>query len=191
MRIDASGHSFVFPAACACCCSLSDVEMSVSASKSSGKRVVHTSTNAWDIPYCSRCIGHVNAVESGNRLIGILTFVALFFGAVLWYAAGSTMAAASTILMAIAIGLSGRSLTARARSQCSTDCACVGKAVAYLGWHGTVHQFEISSPRFAQNFMVTNQSKLVNLSQQARKLLEQSGSISKANGRRVPRRYRS
>lgn len=45
-------------------------------------------------------------------------------------------------------------------SETLPGCACVGQAVYYLGWHGTVHTFEFRSPRYAALFRQANASKL-------------------------------
>jgi len=56
----------------------------VSASKSTGKRVVHTKTNAWDFPYCSDCVRHVRAAEAATALAWTLAVVSVIAGGILW-----------------------------------------------------------------------------------------------------------
>jgi hypothetical protein len=72
MQVDVSGHQFVFPTVCACCNGRADTELTVSTSKSTGKRVIRTSSNEWDIPYCKQCVLHVKAVESAKMLTWVL-----------------------------------------------------------------------------------------------------------------------
>jgi hypothetical protein len=115
---------------------------------------VHTKTNVWDVPYCSQCIGHLKAVLSVGGIARLLVFLSLLFGLFLWYAVGMTTAVLTTILALLVTGFTYRILLARARALCSENCACVHKSVAYLGWHGAVHQFEFSSLSFARAFMV-------------------------------------
>lgn len=78
----------------------------------------------------------------------------------------------------------------RAKARCGSNCVSVGRAMAYLGWNGPLHQFEVISWHYARDFMLANQQKLVNLSEQARNLLAGTGAIPKTNAR-APRRYRS
>ena len=90
MRIDASGHNFVFPHKCACCGGAADTELGASATKSSGKRVVHTKTNVWDFPYRSRCVGHVMSAEGTRTVALILGIVSVSFGLFLGFVASAT-----------------------------------------------------------------------------------------------------
>ena len=76
-----------------------------------------------------------------------------------------------------------------ARAECGTNCVGAEAAIAYLGWSGTLHQFEIGSQRFARDFMIANQQKLVNLSLEARGLLAANGSALTPSASRSPRRY--
>jgi hypothetical protein len=184
----------VFPAECACCGCFADATLAVSASRSSGKRVVHTKTNVWDIPYCSQCVAHVGAAaQSPSGITITLVLLSVILGFFLGYAVNLATGILSCFLAFVAIAFVSANLRERAlahaRTLCSSNCVCVGQSVACLGWHGTVHEFEISSLRFATDFMLTNQGKLVNLSPQARDFLAQYGSASNTNAPRVPRRY--
>jgi hypothetical protein len=191
MRIDVSGHSFVFPDECACCGDAADAELGVSATKTSGKRVVHRKTNAWDIPYCGRCVGHVKSAQAARMFALLLGFSSIVVGAFLWYAVnpGIGILGGSVTLLGATLGCSMWMSEARAR--CSSACVCVGSAVAYLGWHGTLHKFDVKSASFARDFMTANRSKLVNLSPQARNVLANAGTVSNTNAPRTPRRYQS
>jgi hypothetical protein len=189
MRIDASGHNFVFPHKCACCGGAADTELGASATKSSGKRVVHTKTNVWDFPYCSRCVGHVMSAEGTRTVALILGIVSVSFGLFLGFVASATSGVMIGTLAIVGTGFIYRRGMAKARARCGADCVCVGRAMAYLGWYGTLHQFEVSSPQYAHDFMKSNQSKLVNLSVQAKNLL--AGSPSPKTDARTPRRYQS
>ncbi len=190
MRIDLSGQSFVFPDKCACCGGPADTELATSATKSSGKRVVHTKTNVWDFPYCGRCVGHVKSAEGARALAWIVGILSIVLGVVLGYAVNPANGIAVGMLGIVGMGFVYGSRMAQARGQCGAECVGVGRAMTYLGWHGTLHQFEVHSAVFARDFMIANQSKLVNLSAQAKNLLVAAGSISKTNARSL-RRYLS
>jgi|SRR5579863_1041253 len=191
MRIDLSGHSFVFPAKCACCGGPADAELAVSAIKTTGKRVVHTKTNVWDVPYCINCVRHVKAVEAAKALAWVLGILSVVIGVFLGYAVNSGTGIIMGGLALLGTGMVYANRLSQARSQCGSTCVCVGRAVAYLGWHGTLHQFEVLSAPFARDFMTSNQGKLVNLSSEARNLLAEAGSVPKTNTPRTPRRYMS
>ena len=190
MRIDLFGQRFVFPDRCACCGQPPDTELAASASKSSGKRVVHTKTNAWDFPYCGRCVGQVKNAESARAVAWILGILSTILSLFLGYAVNATT---RMVIGFLAISRDRRDLQ---ESNGTSRCAvwrglrlrrtCNG----HLGWHGTLHQFDVCSPDFARDFLVANQSKLVNLSTQAKNLLAGAGVAVKTSGR-TPRPYMS
>jgi hypothetical protein len=190
MRIDLSGQSFDFPDSCACCHGIADRLLPIPATKSSGKRVIHTEQNVWDVPYCDRCLGHFRAAESARSLARGLTISSVLGGVVIGYFVNTAIGIIIGILGVVAAVFLHSSQMDRARAMCSANCACVGRAIAYLGWHGPLHQFEIMSSRFAGELMAANPRKLVNLSPQARSLLE-SMPMASSTTRRTPRRYRS
>jgi hypothetical protein len=132
---------------------------------------VRTTTNVWDIPCCNQCIGHVRAAQSASGITRSLVVLSLIGGLLLWYVVNLATAIVLGTLALVSTTFVYRILMARARALCGANCACVGISVAYLGWHGMLHQFEMASLRFVGDFMVTNRSKLVNLSPQARDLL--------------------
>lgn len=189
MQIDVSGHSFVFPDRCACCCGAANASLSISATKTSGKRVVHSKTNVWDVSYCNQCLAHVKAVESARTLAWLFTALSVFVAAIFWSEVGQTAGIGIGLLAMAGTLILFSNRMQQARSMCSPNCACVGRAATYLGWHGSLHKFDFASASFASEFMVINQKKLVNLSPQARTLLSQSGVSDASNVPRSPRRY--
>jgi len=58
-RFQISARLLHWPRQCACCRGAADAEMRAAATRTRGKRVVHTTTRWWTIPYCSRCVGHI------------------------------------------------------------------------------------------------------------------------------------
>src|SRR5262245_31150848 len=86
MRIDLSGHKFVFPQRCACCGGMPQTTLSASASRSTGKRVVHTTTKSWDFPYCHKCVAHVRAAKGATIVAMIVGIAAVFFGGIVYLA---------------------------------------------------------------------------------------------------------
>lgn len=184
-----SGYQFTFPSKCACCCSETNTQLSISASKSSGKRVVHTKTQVWDVPYCDRCTSHLKAVNEAAALTKAVTFLSLVLACVLWvFTAAYIGLPVGTLGIVCAVIVYNQKMT-QARSMCSVSCASVGLAISYLGWYGTVHEFEIGSLNFAHEFMLANQRKLVNLTAEAQQLLASSGAVPTPDAPRSARRY--
>src|SRR5436309_1326871 len=106
MRVDVSGQQFVFPTTCACCSGTADTELIVSANKSSGKRVVRTSTNAWDIPYCRPCVSHVRAANTAVIVAWVLALFSVAVAALLAWAVSS--------FLGVPVGVTGLGATALA-----------------------------------------------------------------------------
>jgi len=192
MRVDVSGHRFVFPNQCACCSATPDCELTVTASRSRGKRVVHTETKSWDVPYCVRCIGHVKAVGAARSLATLLTFLSILLGGVIGFGVDPFLGATFGILALFGTVVFHRRQLGQIRAECNAhSCVNADKAIVYLGWQGTLHRFEIESQRFACDFMKANQNKLVNLSAEARSMLSANGASSEQIVSRSPRRYLS
>jgi hypothetical protein len=184
-----SGRTFEFPNECACCGATPDSEFTVSASKSWGRKVVHTEARSWDVPYCAACIRHIRAVEAARSLSRLLTFVSILLGGLIGFAVSPFWGAAIGILAVVGtVGVHAVQL-GLARAESSANCVAADAAIAYLGWYGTLHKFEIGSQRFACNFMILNQDKLVNLSREARNLLSDKGPAVEPSASRSPRRY--
>jgi hypothetical protein len=189
MRVDVSGHSFVFPNECACCGATPDRELTVSANRSWGSKVVRTETKSWDVPYCTGCIEHVRADEAAGSFARWSTVLSVLLGLLVGYGLDPYWGAVVGILGVIGTVLVFGKLLRNARAKGSTNCVSLHRAVEYLGWSATLHKFEFTSRDFACNFMRANQKKLVNLSFEARNLLSVNGSGFKPSGARSPRRY--
>jgi len=190
MKVELSGHKFDFPRHCACCDAGAQTTLSVSASRSTGKRVKHTTSKAWDFPYCATCVEHVQAAKWAT-IGAISTFVC---GVFLALASGANSPLPSTAIFwsgvagSIAIYVV---LLARAKNMCHAQCSGVRTAVAYQGWHGTLHKFKISSPAYSHRFMTANQSKLVNVRPEVWQWLQANGMRTETTTAQSPRRYQS
>ncbi len=189
MRVDVSGHSFVFPNECACCSGIPDCELTVSANRSWGSKVVRTETKSWDVPYCAGCIEHIRADEAAGSFARWFTALSVLFALSIGYGVNPYWGAAIGILGVTGTVLVFGKLLRNARAKGSGSCVTLHRAVEYLGWSATLHKFEFTSWHFACNFMRANQKKLVNLSFEARNLLSVNGSAFKPSGARSPRRY--
>jgi len=197
LRVDVAGHKFVFPSVCACCCGAADSQLDVHATRYSGKRVVHTSTRCWSIPYCSSCLRHVAALERAAARGKLLVFLSLIGGLILLIvgaavggAIGAILGILATVLAVLWISSSTETAKRSASAMRTTSCAHVGRAVVYLGWHGTLHQFDFASLHFGQEFMLNNHKKLVNMTPAAMKFLATS-EIQQPDAPRSARKYMS
>lgn len=158
--LQVSAKILTWPRQCACCGGTADSEMRVSASKSKGKRVVTTTTSWWTVPHCSRCVGHINKYATGKSLLVwgivlaiIVAVLGLFVSQIMWLGA--------LLGVGIFIGfiVLAQKVKAEAVAMTTTSCACADKAVEYVTWHGTVHEFIFSNEEYVKAFTVANRSK--------------------------------
>jgi uncharacterized tellurite resistance protein B-like protein len=149
VRIDVSAKQLSMPAVCACCGGPSDTIVQNTATRVEGKRVIRTKTSSWNIPYCSTCAAH-DRVWPGASAFEVFVLTILTCGIYLYFYIQRRK---------------------QALAMCMAGCARPRQAFAYLGWHGTVHQFEVASPVFAQAFLAANAKKVVGADQAARQLL--------------------
>lgn len=176
MRVDVSGHKFSFPHQCACCGAMPQTTLTASASRSTGKKVVHTTSKSWDFPYCVQCTEHVRAASNAVSTTAFIIITSLV-------AAGYIYFFTDASVFGVIVGIGGivggifayNSLMAKAKRMCGSNCACVQSAVGYLGWQGSCHMFEIISSGYALAFMVANQSKLVNVRPEVWQWLQANG----------------
>jgi hypothetical protein len=189
MRVEASGRQFIFPAECACCGGSADGRLTASASKTTGKKVVHTTTHTWDFPYCSRCLRHVRAAQSAVSVGIFLAALTAVLAVVLYLAVAPWLAVLVGIVGFVGMVMLYNKMMGSAKAACAPECACVSSAVAFLEWDGSRQAFEITSTSYAVAFMVANERKVVNLSPRALLLLEAQGRGSQAGGQQAARRY--
>jgi hypothetical protein len=187
MRVEASGRQFVFPVQCACCGGAADGRLTASASKSTGKKVVHTTIHSWDFPYCSPCIGHVKAAESASSISILLTVVALVIAVILYVGVAGWLGVATGLGGMAGVIVLYNKMMAKAKAACGPQCACVSSAVTFLNWDGTKQAFDMASAGYATAFMMANERKLVNLSPQAQQFLEANGHGHQFGGQQAAR----
>src|SRR5689334_21091940 len=137
------------PPICACCGSPSVRAVPISSVRVEGKRVIRTKTSTWNFPFCDRCCEHDRVWPTASAL-EVLVLTVLTCGLYLYYYVKRRQ---------------------RARALCAPACAPPRRAVSYLGWHGTVHQFEVASDAFAEAFLAANAKKVVGADAAARDLM--------------------
>ena len=187
MEINLSGRTFVFPNQCACCHGPPDRELIVAAQRSRGSRVVHTTKKTWEVPYCTSCLEHVQDSDNAYRSIKVVKVLAVVAAALGWLTVSFYTGLATGIAVVVVGGVVFYFQMTAAKHKMSAGCACVGRAVAYLGWQGTLHAFDVCSPSYAVAFMKANEAKLVNISDEAGRLL--GGQGPPKGSARAPRTY--
>ena len=58
INIQVSAKIISWPSICACCGEQANASFRAKAVRTTGKRVKHTTTKAWDVPYCEQCLDH-------------------------------------------------------------------------------------------------------------------------------------
>jgi hypothetical protein len=94
--VQISGRIIRWPSVCACCARPADTTVEVRSTRTTAKRVIDTQTKSCDVPYCNRCLSHIQAAKelgafsriviNGSWLIGIAGTVAtlLTLGFIPW-----------------------------------------------------------------------------------------------------------
>ena len=178
MLVEVSGQRFVFPQQCACCGGPSNTTLHAAHSKTWGKRVIHTKTSSWEFPYCSACIDHVRSYGYAPGVAVLFAVLVIVIGtligsAITWTEEVLGYGLMAAIFFTIAAGIVGYVRQARkARGMCSATCVYVGRAVTYVNWYSSVHSFNIMSSKYAALFMLANAKKLINVTNDGRRLME-------------------
>lgn len=162
MQVDISAKIISIPRHCVCCGAAPTVDLAAKASKKRGNTQY---TNSWSFPYCSSCASHVAGQNSAVSVLVVGLILSLFFIFIIgWWS-----------LIIVVLSIVGWFMQSdNAKSSCGPNCVSTGAAVAYLGWHGTVHSFFFASRDYARKFMIANSGKLVNLTNIHHELLKSS-----------------
>lgn len=189
MKVDVSGSILSFPVECACCGVAPDSNLTISAGRSWGKRVIHNEARVWEIPYCTPCLEHVQRFHDAGTYARAATVMSLGAAVLMGYLEGVYWGIGVAVgLIALTIFIYGR-LLKLAESHSNHGCVGLDQAISYSEWSGSLHSFEIGSSKFARDFMLINERKLVNLSPQAADLLSAPGPRVPQGRRRSSRRY--
>jgi hypothetical protein len=105
--VQISARIISWPRVCACCCQPADTSVEVSSTRVTGKKVIHTQTKSWDVPYCRRCLAHIEAGKALKRLSMVVIHLSGLFGLVGGALAIVGFAAVypRSVLIAIVLGL--------------------------------------------------------------------------------------
>lgn len=168
MRVDLSGQVLTIPRQCSCCGGTATEVFIASATKTKGKRVVTSTTREWRFPHCQACQSHLTAYRSGTAPAILLLIV----GGVLAFLVYWVFLIVAVIGAIVFIVL-GHARGEAARTQ---ECTTAGVPVRFIGWHGTVQSFEVTSRDYAAALLAANARKAINLTEESREAL--SGAIA-------------
>jgi hypothetical protein len=127
----------------------------------SGKKVVHTDTRGWSIPYCSRCLDHINHLRTAviALVLGIVAAVGMECIGI-W--GGYPRVFLLFAVPFLGLGFWGYyALHTSAKSLATEDCICLGPAVEYHGWSGSVHNLAFRNADYAAAFARNNRTRLI------------------------------
>lgn len=186
--VQISARIIRWPDICACCCRQADTSVQISSTRVTGKRVIHEQTKSWDVPYCQRCLDHVQAAKQLSQFSMFVMHWSVVLGSIggfiaflaLLVVAGETLIPSAVILALTAVVVVASfsrcqrkyrrdknekearraELKRRLDSLLSPDCSQKGRfAAQYDGWYGTVHTFYFSNGTFADRLERANPGK--------------------------------
>ncbi len=147
-RVQISANNILLPHFCLCCGYQAEVGIVASASKSRGKRVVHTTTRAFEFRICQACKRHCETEPDLTRHLivnGIIVIAmactGLFPLITLWFP------------FALAFYLWRKAAARAGRGQ---SCECMGAPVKMEGFYATEYTLWFDSGRYASAFAQVN-----------------------------------
>ena len=159
-QVQISAKLLSWPRNCACCGSESSTNVKTSASKSTGKKKVTTTTAWWNIPYCEPCAQHVKLDSDAEAWIGGGFFLGIALWVIVGYLSGSGQLGFGVgVLALIGCILGYASAKQSARSKMGENCSHVSVAVEYVEWHGTFQTFRFYRERYLEDFLALNNRK--------------------------------
>jgi len=180
VQVQVSAKRLSFPPTCPCCGLQANTQVAITATRTTGKRVIHTTERSWTFPYCSSCLRHVAVWDAAASWMILTALGAMFaiFSSVAYGLLARLVPGEYTGLGVVG-GIGGIVLgiwrftrkRAEARKMCTSQCVVPARAVSYLGWYGTIQTFAFSSHAYAVTFAQANRSKLVNVSPELRRHL--------------------
>jgi len=103
--VQISARIITWPRICACCCQAADTTAQITSTRTTGVEVIHKQTKGWSVPYCRRCLDHIDAaadLRAHSTFVFHLSILFSFLGGVLALVA---LAALAKINLAVAIVL--------------------------------------------------------------------------------------
>jgi hypothetical protein len=78
--VEISARIIRWPSVCACCCRRADTTLEISSTRVTGKRVIHSHTKSWEVPYCRRCLAHIDVLLELRRFSLFVLHLSVLFG---------------------------------------------------------------------------------------------------------------
>lgn len=147
-RVKISANNLVMPSSCVCCGYPGEVSILASASKSRGKRVVHTTTRGFEFPICRACHKHCDIEPNGTMHLSVSLLVIL--------ALACTPLAPLIVFWLPAALVIYLWRKASARAGRGHSCESMGAPVVMENFYAREYTFYFDSGRFAGAFAQAN-----------------------------------
>ena len=83
VRVQISARLIRWPEQCACCLGRANEVYRATYTRVTGKKVIRTDSRWWDVPYCSSCLGHVDAASRAKAITATGAYTVLALGILL------------------------------------------------------------------------------------------------------------
>jgi hypothetical protein len=170
--VEVSSRRFEVPFECPCCGADPDAELAIPLTRTAGREPTREAARALVFPYCKRCVGHVELWESAGLRSAGLVVAGLLVAVVVVLASGLVIGAIAFAAVAVLAWTLGEARRVAARAGMGPSCASPARALAYLGWSGRASVLSFESPTYAARFAEQNEKRLVDVTDQLRKLIE-------------------
>ena len=151
-----------WPEICVCCGATADRETRISAFRTTGVRVKHTSTTSWHVPICRVCLWHIRLIKASGAAFksSVFAWLALFFVVLLL---GTRAHSFLTERVVFIIGFMGpgfmglgvllwlMGLVRRTRR-----CTALSRPIRYRGRYGNTHEFVFRNRQVLDTFILAN-----------------------------------
>jgi hypothetical protein len=178
-EVRVSARILKWPEKCACCCGWPDDVFRAESTRTTGVRVVREDSRSWPVPYCSRCLEHMEVTAEADAInlqVHDYTYVAVSIlvacvavACVLWPMVFLVIPAGIWLYFARQMDADNArearkkkgKMIAEARSLMEATCCNLREAAAYDGWEGSIHTFRFRNRRFLDAFCDLNESKVI------------------------------
>lgn len=162
-QLKISARIISWPKRCACCFSVTDTTLSVVHTRTWGKRVRHSESRGWKIPYCDSCIRHAHAhhISTVTRFLG--WFLAVAAGLIAVSAKEEPQVLIPCLIIGVLLVMVCFSISlthsAATKSSLTSGCCSREQSARFLGWDGTVQTFEFARPDYVALLRSANPGK--------------------------------
>ena len=157
-----SARIIEWPSVCPCCDRKADARLAISHTRTWGKRVVHSETKEWNIPYCGGCISHARAHTTAMTTLACAFLLPIIIaGAVALFGREYFVELTGIIGGGIFFicGIIWLTKSSTASRMSSPACCTRGYAAKFNGWDGTVQTFQFAHDDFENGVRALNRGK--------------------------------